>query len=133
MSGCSGSPCGNFGERQIICTVVGNSLCILSDEIFTFLSQGAVCGPCREAGEEPSSNSIIVYPNPFGNHLNIQLGKEYNRIRVIDIKGGLIKMEILDQPDQQFEIEMSSLPKGIYILEVRFSNGKTIRRKVVKA
>lgn len=64
--------------------------------------------------ESIENNSIIVYPNPTTDFINIKDNKYYNEAKVYDTSAKLV----LNQNIKKNKIDVKSLPKGIYYLEL---------------
>ena len=82
---------------------------------------------------EPNARQKLkVYPNPVSGMLHIGLPdaeKGIARITVCDLLGRvMLQRENLSQP----ELEVSSLPAGMYLLQLRTSDGKMMTAKFVK-
>ncbi len=72
-----------------------------------------------EARNKPN---ILVFPNPTSDFINIQINElTINTISLIDIQG---KMQILNFPQNQesFQINLNSMAKGIYWLNIQTEN-----------
>lgn len=91
----------------------------------------------RESSEtgitEPNvKQSLKLWPNPVSGMLHIQLldaEKEVARITVCDLLGRVVlQKENLPKP----EIEVSSLPNGMYLLQLQLSDGTNLTAKFVK-
>lgn len=90
---------------------------------------------CEKTGVlEPDNTNLrlIVYPNPVSGMLHIQLAdaeKGIVRITVCDLLGRvMLQKEILSKP----ELDVSSLPAGMYLLQVQTADGKILTAKFVK-
>ncbi len=81
---------------------------------------------------EHDIESILVYPNPANNILNVELLTE-DYIYQIDIFNVLgQKMNLIDyQKDNNISIDISNLSKGLYILQIKTSN-TVITRNFIK-
>ena len=78
--------------------------------------------------EEFLKDAITIYPNPVSNVLNIKnAGIEIENVNIYDLNGRLIKRIQIDHN----QIDVSQLPKGIYILEIETPVG-ILREKLVK-
>jgi hypothetical protein len=66
--------------------------------------------------DETNYNSILLYPNPAGNNLNIIFhnNKTENKIEIINLLGTKV-MEYYSQ-EQRTTINIESLPRGVYFL-----------------
>lgn len=72
------------------------------------------------------AENISVYPNPTKGELNIKTDKKIKSTAVIDSSG----KSLLNNTSERLDI--SSLPKGIYLLKVDFSDGTSKTEKVIK-
>jgi uncharacterized delta-60 repeat protein len=77
----------------------------------------------------PSETSLKIYPNPAQDQININIpsGEERQEINIYNTAG----VRILHQDGKSSNIDISSLPPGIHILEVRFLNSAA-RTKLFK-
>lgn len=84
--------------------------------------------------EKPVSNiKVQVSPNPFTGRLFVAIPARIHQIEIIrlyGIGGRLIKA--IEVNDYAINADLSGLPEGIYLLEIRLDNGQMIRKKVVK-
>lgn len=78
-----------------------------------------------------SKGNIAVYPNPVGDVLYVTSDMNHFTVyELFDIQGRLIRKENVSNLNS-FEIETSSLTKGLYILNLTSENG-SFTQKVVK-
>ncbi|MCX6350439.1 MAG: T9SS type A sorting domain-containing protein [Bacteroidetes bacterium] len=85
-----------------------------------------------EKEEEPTTNNLVVYPNPTKGELSIHT-KTYAKqtsVSVYNIMGQLITHEEFFN-QSNMNISTSHLPKGIYLLRIN-ADGKMFERKVIK-
>jgi hypothetical protein len=93
--------------------------------------------------EEPSdcppvvgvSNSVEVpnfnaWPNPFHSHLKAQLPANAKRVDWIDATGRLVHSENVYYPYQEWNL--STLPIGVYHMQVVLDNEQVVSKRVVK-
>lgn len=82
--------------------------------------------------ENDFANSIVVYPNPVNNVLNIQNNSlsEIDVIAVFDVNGRLILKE-LENLKSNAELDLSELTTGMYFVEISSSEG-TITKRIIK-
>lgn len=77
--------------------------------------------------------NILLFPNPVRDYLNVDLGKENfknSRYMLFDSQGKIIKSGNLNQ--QKTELNMTTLPSAIYIIQI-FQQGKNIKNfKIIK-
>lgn len=74
-----------------------------------------------------SANSVSVYPNPTSGILNIQSDQNIQNIQLISVEGKIIR-----NYQAQNQINLSELPKGVYVVKVKLVDGKTEVKKIVK-
>jgi len=95
--------------------------------------------PLTAPYEEPFSlhNSVKVYPNPSVNHVTVDMKNKSNapiEINLFDAGVGRLHKKIHIQSGNASEIkkiDISTLPTGVYILEIKQGNDRAFR-KVVK-
>jgi hypothetical protein len=71
-------------------------------------------------------SSIHTYPNPTSDMLTISSGQQLLNIRLLNLEGKLIKS--VEPLKLSFDLDLSSLAKGIYILELKTQSGMTKKR-----
>lgn len=77
-----------------------------------------------------SAFDIQVYPNPTSDILNIKLDKaQKSTFKIFDLAGKLVKES--SSLDQTTEINISSLPKGIYIININ-TGKESVNKKIIK-
>ena len=82
--------------------------------------------------EETPGVQVNVFPNPVTDQLTIQSEKKIKNIRLLSARGQLIN-EFPESNDQYHQtIDFSNLPKGAYFIEIGFSNGISVTRKVIR-
>ncbi|WP_432673010.1 S8 family serine peptidase [Flavobacterium sp. SM2513] len=78
-----------------------------------------------------NKEKISVYPNPLSDVLNVASSSDFfTGYQLYDIQGRLIKKELLSDLSS-FQINTSSLSKGLYILNLVSPNGN-FARKIIK-
>lgn len=84
--------------------------------------------------KSPRGSNVLVYPNPVADVLNIKLLTDENqqgRIEILSIEGRVVHAEMITSDTQVYQIDASSLPKGLYLC--RIINGKLIETiKIIK-
>ncbi|MDP9956458.1 hypothetical protein J2X97_002117 [Epilithonimonas hungarica] len=73
-----------------------------------------------------SKNDVKIYPNPAKDFINITSRKEINSVEILEQSGKRIS------ESKELRINVSQLPKGIYILKIKFSNGSSSIQKLIK-
>ncbi len=81
--------------------------------------------------DEEKSLAIKTFPNPINNYLNVEISDPINfgDIIIFNSLGQVILNRTFERTS--FQIDLSLLSAGIYIIEIR-SSGSPIRRKIVK-
>ena len=96
-------------------STVGQIEITISNQVTTSLSNTSL------------ANKFNVYPNPSVDEINIESqGLAIESISLIDIKGNIIKVVSTNE-----KINISDLPKGIYILKIQSGND-VINKRFVK-
>jgi endoglucanase len=86
----------------------------------------------------PMNKVVEVYPNPAADHITIDLANDSAtdiELKVFDARAGrLYKQETITKPDHTLlkNVNISSLPTGVYIIEVKQGSDRAFR-KIVKA
>jgi len=73
---------------------------------------------------------VLLFPNPVENVLNIQLPSEVSSgiIQIISLNGSIVHSETICCKRDAFQVEVSSLPKGLYVCKISTEAGiKTIK------
>lgn len=89
---------------------------------------------CLVDVEEMEINkSLKLYPNPTSNYVNIEISDDvflnnYD-IKLYDITGKQYNVDIINSYGNKFEVNVGSLPSGIYIFNIMFNNS-VITKKV---
>ena len=70
------------------------------------------------------NNKLQIYPNPTKNIIHIKNNTEIEKIKIFDCVG----KEVLTQTQNKNEINVESLSKGIYLIEIHSENDKVYRK-----
>ena len=70
------------------------------------------------------NNKIQIYPNPTKNIIQIKNNSEIEKITIFDYLGKVI----LTQTQNNNEINVESLSKGIYLIEIQLENEKVYKK-----
>lgn len=98
------------------------------------LSIVPVYPPERTGTEITATNTITVYPNPAGSSITMhdsQPANETSRYNVV-IRSNMGISLLNEQLYNNGQIDISSLPAGIYIVTVEAPNGKTYNTSIIK-
>ncbi|KMQ69888.1 hypothetical protein ACM39_02275 [Chryseobacterium sp. FH2] len=73
-----------------------------------------------------AKSSTVIYPNPTKGEINIKTDKKVRSTTIADMTGrSLLKTD-------SEKADLSSLPKGTYLIKVEFSDGTITSEKVIK-
>lgn len=104
-------------------------------------------GQLQHLGKDPSltewptdvsvmeyNNKVAITPNPSNGRFFIQLLDKYNKLENITILSSvgqvIYQTSVTDQSKQSYDINITNLPKGVYITQLHFDEG-IISRKVI--
>jgi hypothetical protein len=74
-------------------------------------------------------NSSLIYPNPASTHVNVTIKEQIEHIRIYDLMG---KEWMSSTPhNSQATIDVSTLPTGIYMVNVTSESG-TFTERLIK-
>ena len=73
--------------------------------------------------------SITVFPNPSSDKLTVNSSIVFSKYAIYNASGQLIKREAFLQSN---EIDISALPKGLYVLQLIDNERFSIRKKIIK-
>ncbi len=79
---------------------------------------------------EINENKISIAPNPSSSVIDIQSKEMISQINIYSTQGNIIYSEQLNT--KQSFISISGLNEGIYIVQVKFLDGKTTNKKIIK-
>lgn len=80
----------------------------------------------RTGINEIEDKEIKIFPNPAQNKITLIYQSTFNKIEIIDIKG------IIRLKSNENNIDISSLPEGLYIIKLTNQDGRVIFKKIVK-
>jgi hypothetical protein len=72
-----------------------------------------------------------VYPNPVQDFITLQSTQKLDRLKIYNLTGSLHKIVELNARTDM-NIEVSDLPKGIYLLKVEFAGGGYYSSRIIK-
>ena len=80
---------------------------------------------------------MTVYPNPAVDALTIDLSlaqADHLTVQLLDMTGKVLRQSAFDGNDgaNQFRFDLQGVAKGLYLLEVRTSTGKSVRKVTVQ-
>ena len=98
---------------------------------------------CQETGNRSANGSseqieyeggLRIYPNPASAEITVVLPKgsngEYSRLQLLDVSGKLVR-EVRTSQQASIRLNVSELPRGIYLCKVHRRNGPPLIAKFV--
>ena len=80
---------------------------------------------------EPGRSSLVLYPDPAQNELTVAWDNKITKVVICDLSGRIVCSQSYDA--EQVVVNVSSLPKGVYILQVPdATTGLRVSRMFVK-
>jgi hypothetical protein len=73
--------------------------------------------------------SIVVYPNPTKDYITINALEIIKEVKIINAFSQTVQHVVLH--NKQATINLNQVPKGIYIIQITMSNGKTKAEKII--
>ena len=80
--------------------------------------------------EFTKNQNIAVHPNPTSGKIHVVLSEKATRCQIIGLMGNVLQETSPSSPE--FELDLSGLPSGLYLVKVQFADGRGAFRKVVK-
>lgn len=98
-------------------------------------------GPCTQSKAQKQSDTkpvvntidqVLIYPNPTPDFVNIELSDSLmTEITVNSIEGRLIHYKKTSNVNY-YSLDLSPYEKGVYLLNLKTSTGKSVTKKIVK-
>lgn len=82
-------------------------------------------------GNSKDLNSLILYPNPAENEVNVKSLSYIQTLTIIDFTGKILK-EQKDINQKEIKFNISGLKKGIYIIHVKTENETKSKKLIIK-
>ena len=76
------------------------------------------------------NQNIALYPNPTSDKIHIALSENAIHCQIIGLMGIVLQETSLS--NSNFDLDLSGLPSGMYLVKVQLADGRTAFRKVVK-
>jgi hypothetical protein len=80
------------------------------------------------AVNDAENSALAYYPNPVKNMLNIVSKKEMESVEIFNLSG----QKVMNAKISNGKINVSTLPKGIYVFRLKLQDGQTENLKVIK-
>ncbi|WP_430814080.1 lamin tail domain-containing protein [Carboxylicivirga sp. RSCT41] len=78
--------------------------------------------------EDTKESDVVISPNPFYNELLIKSSKDVQKAVIVNTAGQIVKNDLTGSK----RITTANLSKGLYILQVEFTDGTSTTQKVIK-
>ncbi|MSQ79157.1 MAG: T9SS type A sorting domain-containing protein [Flavobacteriaceae bacterium] len=132
----NGNSAAGYESVPTACNVAGNREVIVSSDTVLDVVCFASCGSCFGVGIQPfyftqgDIQFVEIYPNPFTDKTTVSFGgKLPEQLRILDVMGKEIYIQ-KNIKQNQFPLDMSSLEKGIYLLEAINGNAREVTKLV---
>lgn len=73
-----------------------------------------------------AKSKLTVYPNPTSDFINIKSDKKISQITFVDLSGKMVKQT------KENLVDVQSLAQGIYIANIKFEDGSSESKKIIK-
>ena len=80
--------------------------------------------------EFSENRNIVSYPNPTSGKIHITLPENATCCQILNLTGNVVEKTVVSRA--RFELDLSYLPSGVYLIKVQMADGKTAYGKVVK-
>lgn len=100
--------------------------CISADRYMFMVDDVRITTGSLGTSEATKAQATNIYPNPTKGEINIKTDKKIKSSTVLDFSGKSVLKSTSDR------VDISSLPKGGYLLQVEFSDGTSTTEKVIK-
>jgi len=79
-----------------------------------------------------SAVKMSLYPNPSDGLIHLNASENISRIEVLNVLGQVVYTETIDKADlrRQKQLSLTTLPAGMYMVDVRFENGQELVSKI---
>ena len=100
-----------------------------SQEIWDFFNQYTLNGPVSGIKDEAENIGLSIYPNPANGTLKVSADTYISSISIFNLLGE--KMMETEQATNNVQLNISSLSKGVYMLNIT-TNGNTYTKRFTK-
>ena len=80
--------------------------------------------------EFADNQGFTIYPNPTSGRIHIALEENATHCQIMDLMGNIL-LETMPS-SSVFDLDLSGLPSGMYMVKVQLGDGRRVFRKVVK-
>ncbi len=79
---------------------------------------------------ENNQDGFKILPNPSDSEINILALEPFNTLRIYNVEGRLLQTSVTTNPILEKRLDISSLSKGVYIVEVQSENKREIQKLI---
>ena len=76
------------------------------------------------------NQTIALYPNPTSGKIHIALSENAIHCQIVGLMGNVLQET--SPSNSNFDLDLSGLPSGMYLVKVQFADGRIAFRKVIK-
>ena len=113
----------NEYARNVYVQSDGKILVLVNGTIYRYLGNAVLSNQIFKN----DFSKIMVFPNPFKDHIQIQADESLNKIEIFDLQGKKVK----EQHNNLKQLNLSLLEKGIYFLKI-ITEHQIVFKKIVK-
>ena len=77
------------------------------------------------------NDNVLVYPNPTSGELFIKTEKDLSKVTIYNQTGSLVKAIIIKESSNDVKLNVSDLPKALYIFELDTNGDKTFKKVIL--
>ena len=92
---------------------------------------GSICSPVGFGDLQNAAPEISLFPNPVIERVTISSSEPIREIHILNASGAQVENHVLASPQNNTEVDLSGLSKGIYLLQIN-SGHRTYTRKISK-
>lgn len=112
---------------------VTTSFVFENNKVFGNLKNPVVLNAKSLSTEDEFLSNVVVYPNPFSNSLIINASLQTDKVTKIEIFNTIgMRVSTISTNKDITTVDTSNLAKGVYLMKLSASNGKSIIKKIVK-
>ncbi|GEM_PF-3830274 len=100
-----------------------------ADERHVIAKIGEAAGTIGIQSSEASDYGLQVYPNPASERVSLRADLPIEQVLIRDLQGRVVNVQPGGMGN---ELNLSSLPTGMYVIEVLFEDGQSSTRKLLK-
>ncbi len=128
-----GSHAGLFGYTTFVCLGGFNGyLRCYSDHLISHTTVAEACDFVMGQEELAGNDAATVYPNPTRGAVRVESGRESITAYRVTSMSGQVLLQRTGSFSSSFDIDLSQLPPGIYMVEAFSSSDVVVREKVIK-